>query len=125
MARRGVLVLFAALSATVGPAPAGERVLDARLHHLRVAGPREWGDFPETPEGPKLAVTFRAQRNSAEWTLRPGVSSERRSRHTSRANVVRAGAWTQTGWPATMESAVRSGRAAARLLSNMTTKVAA
>jgi uncharacterized protein with NAD-binding domain and iron-sulfur cluster len=28
-------------------------------------------------------------------------------------NLVIAGAWTDTGWPATMESAVRSGRAAA------------
>ncbi|MCW2977390.1 MAG: hypothetical protein JWM06_2671 [Actinomycetia bacterium] len=37
---------------------------------------------------------------------RPGVS-------TARADVVRAGTWTDTGWPATMESAVRSGRAAA------------
>jgi squalene-associated FAD-dependent desaturase len=44
---------------------------------------------------------------------------------TSRPNVTRAGAWTSTGWPATMESAVRSGRAAARLLSDVTTKVAA
>ena len=33
---------------------------------------------------------------------------------TSRPDVVRAGAWTDTGWPATMESAVRSGRAAAQ-----------
>jgi monoamine oxidase len=32
---------------------------------------------------------------------------------TGRANVVRAGAWTDTGWPATMEGAVRSGSAAA------------
>ncbi|MBV9279340.1 MAG: FAD-dependent oxidoreductase [Chloroflexi bacterium] len=30
--------------------------------------------------------------------------------------VAIAGAWTDTGWPATMESAVRSGRAAAQLL---------
>jgi protoporphyrinogen oxidase len=30
--------------------------------------------------------------------------------------VVIAGGWTNTGWPATMESAVRSGRAAARAL---------
>jgi squalene-associated FAD-dependent desaturase len=37
---------------------------------------------------------------------RPGVS-------TARPGGVRAGAWTDTGWPATMESAVRSGRAAA------------
>jgi squalene-associated FAD-dependent desaturase len=40
-------------------------------------------------------------------TPRPGVE-------TSRPNVARAGAWTDTGWPATMESAVRSGRRAAQ-----------
>jgi uncharacterized protein with NAD-binding domain and iron-sulfur cluster len=28
--------------------------------------------------------------------------------------LVLAGAWTDTGWPATMEGAVRSGQAAAR-----------
>jgi monoamine oxidase len=28
---------------------------------------------------------------------------------------VLAGTWTDTGWPATMEGAVRSGRAAARV----------
>jgi hydroxysqualene dehydroxylase len=42
--------------------------------------------------------------------VRPGVS-------TARPDAVRAGTWTDTGWPATMESAVRSGRnAAARVL---------
>ena len=42
-------------------------------------------------------------------TVRPGVE-------TSRPGVARAGAWTDTGWAATMESAVRSGRAAAQHL---------
>jgi hydroxysqualene dehydroxylase len=51
---------------------------------------------------------------NATIALRPGVV--RPGVRTSRANVVRAGAWTDTGWPATMESAVRSGRAAARQL---------
>jgi squalene-associated FAD-dependent desaturase len=41
--------------------------------------------------------------------VRPGVTTDRPS-------VARAGAWTDTGWPATMESAVRSGRAAAQHL---------
>ena len=50
----------------------------------------------------------------ATIALRPGV--ERPGVETSRPNVVRAGTWTDTGWPATMESAVRSGRAAARKL---------
>ena len=35
---------------------------------------------------------------------------------TGRPNVVRAGAWTATGWPPTMEGAVRSGHVAARAL---------
>jgi hypothetical protein len=61
----------------------------------------------------------------ATLALRPGTSAFRPAAKTARLNVTRAGAWTDTGWPATMESAVRSGRAAARLLSDVTTKVAA
>jgi monoamine oxidase len=48
----------------------------------------------------------------ATIALRPGVV--RFGPDTGRPGVVRAGTWTDTGWPATMESAVRSGRAAAR-----------
>jgi squalene-associated FAD-dependent desaturase len=62
---------------------------------------------------------------SATFEGRPGTAAHRPGPRTSRFNVVRAGAWTDTGWPATMESAVRSGRAAARMLSDMATKVAA
>jgi len=51
--------------------------------------------------------------------LRPGVG-------TSRPNVARAGTWTDTGWPATMESAIRSGRSAAQhILSSASAKVTA
>jgi squalene-associated FAD-dependent desaturase len=50
----------------------------------------------------------------ATVALRPGVA--RPGAATGRPDVVRAGTWTDTGWPATMESAVRSGRAAAVLL---------
>jgi hydroxysqualene dehydroxylase len=60
---------------------------------------------------------------NATIALRPGTI--RPSAQTSRPHVTRAGAWTATGWPVTMESAVRSGRVAARLLSELTTKVAA
>jgi squalene-associated FAD-dependent desaturase len=44
----------------------------------------------------------------------PGTRALRPGPHTSVHNVFLAGAWTDTGWPATMESAVRSGNAAAR-----------
>ena len=61
----------------------------------------------------------------ATIALRPGTAALRPGVSTSQPNVTRAGAWTDTGWPATMEGAVRSGRTAARLLSNATAKVAA
>ena len=50
----------------------------------------------------------------ATIALRPGV--ERPGMRTERPDVVRAGTWIDTGWPATMESAVRSGRTAAQHL---------
>jgi hydroxysqualene dehydroxylase len=60
----------------------------------------------------------------ATIALRPGV--ERPGVETSRPNVARAGTWTDTGWPATMESAIRSGRAAAQhILSRASAKVTA
>jgi len=61
----------------------------------------------------------------ATVALRPGTEAARAGAATGRPNVVRAGAWTDTGWPATMESAVRSGRAAARALADVESKVAA
>jgi len=48
----------------------------------------------------------------ATIALRPGVL--RPGPETSRPHVARAGTWTDTGWPATMESAIRSGRRAAQ-----------
>jgi hypothetical protein len=62
---------------------------------------------------------------AATFAAYPGTAERRPGQRTSRINVARAGAWTATGWPATMESAVRSGRAAARVLSGVATKVAA
>jgi squalene-associated FAD-dependent desaturase len=60
----------------------------------------------------------------ATIALRPGV--ERPAPGLVREGIALAGAWTETGWPATMEGAVRSGRSAAQaLLSSLTTKVAA
>jgi squalene-associated FAD-dependent desaturase len=62
---------------------------------------------------------------AATVALRPGSERERRGPRTARSNVTRAGAWTATGWPATMEGAVRSGRAAARTLTAQREEVAA
>jgi hypothetical protein len=81
------------------------RELNARFGSLEVL----WSRISREPE--------------ATIALRPGV--ERPAPGIVRPGVALAGAWTGTGWPATMESAVRSGRsAAASLLSEVATKVA-
>jgi squalene-associated FAD-dependent desaturase len=60
----------------------------------------------------------------ATIALCPGL--ERPGVETARTDVVRAGAWTDTGWPVTMESAVRSGRRAAQhILSSASARVTA
>jgi hydroxysqualene dehydroxylase len=62
---------------------------------------------------------------AATIAVRPGSERERPGPQTARPNVTRAGAWTGTGWPATMEGAVRSGVAAARALTATRHEVAA
>ena len=51
------------------------------------------------------AATFRAQ---------PGSAALRCGPQTATPGLALAGAWTATGWPATLEGAVLSGHAAAR-----------
>jgi squalene-associated FAD-dependent desaturase len=62
---------------------------------------------------------------AATFAARPGTAKLRPGFATSRPNVARAGAWTDTGWPATMESAVRSGHEAACVFPPASLKVAA
>ena len=53
----------------------------------------------------------------ATFAARPGTRNLRWPMLTSRPNVLLAGAWTASDWPATMEAAVRSGVRAAEALS--------
>jgi squalene-associated FAD-dependent desaturase len=62
---------------------------------------------------------------AATIAVRPGSERHRPGPQTALPNVTRAGAWTGTGWPATMEGAVRSGVAAARALTAERAEVAA
>jgi squalene-associated FAD-dependent desaturase len=75
--------------------------------------------------GPAELLWSRVSREPyATIALRPGAV--RPGVETGTPGVARAGTWTETGWPATMESAVRSGRAAAQhVLSNSRARVRA
>jgi squalene-associated FAD-dependent desaturase len=52
----------------------------------------------------------------ATYSPRPGIDAYRPSQDTVWPRVFLAGDWTATGWPATMEGAVRSGYLAAKAL---------
>jgi squalene-associated FAD-dependent desaturase len=58
--------------------------------------------------------TLLTRERSATFRARPGTQRLRRRPGTAVPGLALAGAWTDTGWPATMEGAVRSGQAAAR-----------
>ena len=82
------------------------------------------GQLTERLGAAELVWSRVSREPNATIALRPGV--ERPGVETGRPGVARAGTWTDTGWPATMESAVRSGRAAAQhLLSTVAARVSA
>jgi squalene-associated FAD-dependent desaturase len=59
---------------------------------------------------------FVTRERRATFRQVPGVGALRPSARTSEPGLVLAGAWTDTGWPDTMEGAVRSGHNAANEL---------
>jgi len=82
------------------------------------------GQLMERLGGAELLWSRVSREPYATVALRPGV--QRPGVETSRPSVARAGSWTDTGWPATMESAVRSGRRAAQhILSSASARVTA
>jgi protoporphyrinogen oxidase len=105
-ARSGQLVAVSLSNAVdeigVSVADLRARYLPALERLLPAARGAEVIDFAVTHE-PR--ATFRAAPGSRK--LRPGA-------RTAVQGVYLAGAWTDTGWPATMEGAVRSGLDAAR-----------
>ena len=64
---------------------------------------------------------FVTRERSATFRPAPGSAAHRLPTRTpaTESGLVLAGAWTDTGWPATMEGAVRSGVAAASVLAEL------
>jgi phytoene dehydrogenase-like protein len=68
--------------------------------------------FPEV-RGATLIHGRLVTEHRAVFSARPGADSARPAQQSPIANLQLAGDWTRTGWPATMEGAVRSGYLAA------------
>ena len=69
--------------------------------------------FPRAREA-NVRSFFATREHQATFRQRPGSMALRPGPGTQLPNFFLAGAWTDTGWPATMEGAVRSGNKAAR-----------
>ena len=74
---------------------------------------RELREFFPAAREAKLERSHVVKEVRATYSIRPGLEAHRPRPATPYPNVFLAGDWTDTGWPATMEGAVRSGYRAA------------
>jgi zeta-carotene desaturase len=82
----------------------------AQIVELAASELREF--FPEAGNA-KVVRSHVVKETRATYSAVPGLESQRPAAETVYPNVFLAGDWTNTGWPATMEGAVRSGYRAA------------
>jgi hydroxysqualene dehydroxylase len=87
-----------------------EEVRDRLLPHLHRAQPRS--------RDARLLGWRVTREREATAALRPGTAHLRPGPQTPLPGLALAGAWIATGWPITMESAARSGRAAVEHLAS-------
>jgi phytoene dehydrogenase-like protein len=75
--------------------------------------------WPES-RAARLLRSWVVTEHGATFAVRPGIDALRPPQRTPVAGLFLAGDWTATGWPATMEGAVRSGyRAAEGILQDL------
>ena len=80
---------------------------------------RELGELLPAVRKARLLRSVVIRENTATFSPEPDCDRWRPQTTTSIRNLLLAGDWTQTGWPATMEGAVRSGYRAAEAILDM------
>ncbi len=88
-----------------------QEIIDLALEELREF-------FPGARDANLVKATV-IKEVHATYSPRPGIESHRPSPETVWPRIFLAGDWTATGWPATMEGAVRSGYAAAQCVARV------
>jgi zeta-carotene desaturase len=74
---------------------------------------QELAEFFPAARQAKLEKAHVVKEIRATFSARPGLEASRPGNRTAVRNLFLAGDWTKSGWPATMEGAVRSGYLAA------------
>ncbi|MFD8547317.1 hydroxysqualene dehydroxylase HpnE [Streptomyces sp. NPDC059649] len=93
---------------------AAQEEIDHPVAKLRARYLPELERLLPAARGARIIDFFVTRERTATFAPAPGVGRLRPAARTQAPGLFLAGAWTATGWPATMESAVRSGTAAAR-----------
>lgn len=89
-----------------------QEIIDLALNEVREF-------FPKAREAKLVKATVIKELN-ATFSPKPGIDKYRPAQQTVWPRVFLAGDWTATGWPATMEGAVRSGYLAAEGIAQST-----
>jgi squalene-associated FAD-dependent desaturase len=105
----GAQYLVVSLSAADAYLPLGAGALVARFT-------TELGRVLPAVAGARLLDGFVTREPRATFRPAPGTAAHRPGARTTLPALALAGAWTDTGWPATMEGAVRSGETAAAVV---------
>jgi zeta-carotene desaturase len=92
---------------------ASRSLLDKSKTEIVEMACRELQEFFPQAAGARLVRSHVVKEARATYSAAPGLESQRPDTRTIYPNLFLAGDWTNTGWPATMEGAVRSGYRAA------------
>ena len=92
---------------------ASRSLIDLTREEIVELACRELQEFFPASRDARLARSHVIKEARATYSAIPGLQSVRPGPKTKYRNVFLAGDWTNTGWPATMEGAVRSGYIAA------------
>jgi squalene-associated FAD-dependent desaturase len=95
---------------------AAAAVIDVPVATLREQFAPEFARVFPAARDAELLDFFVTREREATFRQAPGSAASRPATTTALPGVVLAGAYVATGWPATMESAVRSGEAVAKAL---------
>jgi hydroxysqualene dehydroxylase len=106
------------LSVTIS---AADRLLDTPREELAA---KIWDEVAAIAELPKALPPWQIVRERrATFAATPGEDAKRPAAKTAWSNLALAGDWTQTGLPATIEGAIRSGNRAADLVATVSRSV--
>jgi len=92
---------------------ASRSLLDTPRAEVIALAVRELTEFFPRAGAARLDKAHVIKETRATFSARPGLEAVRPPARTAIRNLFLAGDWTRTGWPATMEGAVRSGYLAA------------